>query len=263
MIFDSNTYLGHYPFRKTYYRTAFQLRDYLKGNGIDRAIVSSMPAVFYRDCMEGNLELLEEISGMQDFFEPAAVINPTYPGWQKDMERLHEQYGVRVVKLFPYAHNYFLTDSQAVKCLKFAGDLKMVVSLPASIENPLQRHCLDANRFICEEELVGAASMAPDTTFILHNSSAFLYAKAERAAGLKRKGKILYDFSRVDEIAQDTLTQTVEAVGEDRIVFGSGAPLTYVDTQLVKIWFMQRRGDSQDCLEGYTHKNLEAVLEGK
>ena len=68
--------------------------------------------------------------------------------------------------------------------LKLAGELGIVVSVPASIENPLQRHPLDANRHICEEELVKAAALAPEVNFLFHNSAAFLYAKAEKEAKL-------------------------------------------------------------------------------
>ncbi len=260
MLFDSNTYLGHYPFRKTFLQTAGELKQELVSHGIDRALVSSLPAVFYRDCMEGNLELFEAVGNDRAFFEPCAVINPAYCAAEADFRRCVEEYGVKAIKLFPAQHDYFLYDECCVRLLKLAGELGIVVSVPASIENPLQRHPLDANRYICEEELVKAAALAPEVNFLFHNSAAFLYAKAEKEAKLDRTGKIYYDISRVDLIAQDTLQQLVSYAGPDAVILGTGAPLHYIDVQLLKLWFMEQTGMDQSLINAICGENLSRLF---
>ena len=60
MIIDINAFLGHYPFRQLRFNNAAKMVELMDGNGIDRAVVSSLHAVFYRDSHRGNAELHEE-----------------------------------------------------------------------------------------------------------------------------------------------------------------------------------------------------------
>ena len=46
MIIDVNASLGHYPFRRLRHNTADTLVALMDRNGIDRAVVSSLHAVF-------------------------------------------------------------------------------------------------------------------------------------------------------------------------------------------------------------------------
>src|SRR5688572_24837029 len=57
MIVDINTYLGHYAFRSLPNKTADKMLAAMDQNGIARAVVSSLHAVFYRDAHRGNQEL--------------------------------------------------------------------------------------------------------------------------------------------------------------------------------------------------------------
>ena len=57
MIIDLNASVGHYPFRRLAHSEARALLGAMDRHGIDRAVVVSLHAVFYRDSHEGNEEL--------------------------------------------------------------------------------------------------------------------------------------------------------------------------------------------------------------
>ena len=84
MIIDVNTYIGSWAFRRIRYNDAKGLYGYLSEANVKKACVSSIDSVLYRNVQEGNLQLIEDIKGFEDFFLPFAIINPTYPGWKED-----------------------------------------------------------------------------------------------------------------------------------------------------------------------------------
>ena len=76
MIIDVNAYIGHWPFRKIEYDTAEKLLRLMDNKGIDIACVSNLNSIFYRDVMEGNIELIKQIKTHTDRFIPFGLINP-------------------------------------------------------------------------------------------------------------------------------------------------------------------------------------------
>ena len=63
MIIDVNAYLGHWPFRQLRHNTVKGLLNLMDRNGIDKAMVSSINAIFYKNCHAGNEELAIEKIG--------------------------------------------------------------------------------------------------------------------------------------------------------------------------------------------------------
>src|SRR5688572_25614872 len=110
MIIDVNACLGHYPFRQLRFNTAEKMIGLMDRNGIDRAVVSSLHAVFYRDAHRGNVELYEETKSHGSRFIPVATVNPKYVGWERDLAESIEQWKMKAVTLVPEHHGYALSD---------------------------------------------------------------------------------------------------------------------------------------------------------
>ena len=105
MIIDVNAYLGHWPFRQLRHNTASGLLKLMDKNGIDKAIVSSINAIFYKNCHSGNEELAAETKAHRDRLIPFATLNPEYPGWEDDLKHCHEDFGMTGLRLLPHYHN--------------------------------------------------------------------------------------------------------------------------------------------------------------
>ncbi|NLC45413.1 MAG: metal-dependent hydrolase, partial [Clostridiales bacterium] len=106
MLIDVNTYIGNYPFRPIRNNSAKELLELLDDHNIDKACVSSISGVYYRDVMKGNYELLEDIAPYGERFIPVCNINPMYAEAASDFKRCIEELGFKGVKLFPKQHGY-------------------------------------------------------------------------------------------------------------------------------------------------------------
>src|SRR6185295_14432470 len=110
MIIDVNACLGHYPFRSLRFNRAETMLGLMDRNGIGRAVVSSLHAVFYRDAHRGNEELREETKGHGSRLIPVATVNPKYVGWERDLAEAVERWRMKAVTLVPEHYGYTLAD---------------------------------------------------------------------------------------------------------------------------------------------------------
>lgn len=256
MIIDVNTYIGSWAFRRIRHNDAEGLRKYLEEAGVDRACVSSIDSVLYRDTQEGNLKLMEEIEGYEDYFIPFAIINPRYPEWERDFIYCIEELGMKGLELYPCYHGYRLTDPVATQIIDLAAERGIPVHLPCAIENIRQRHWLDVEENLAIEDVAKMATLCKDADLIITNGPTNIYAKYLRGISGERSGRIYYDFARV-EVFLPSFEELVEAAGIDNIVFGSVAPFQYMDTQLVKLAYSRL---SDEDREKISHENLGALL---
>src|SRR5687768_11080566 len=85
-LFDVNAAVGDWPFRRLPCNTVERLLERMDRIGIQRAAVSRLENVFYKDCLAGNRELHELIAPHASRFLPLYTINPAFPGWDTDLE---------------------------------------------------------------------------------------------------------------------------------------------------------------------------------
>lgn len=256
MLIDVNMYLGHYPFRKTQNQTAPELVRLMDEYEIDMACVSSISGIYYRDVMQGNYELLDEIADYKDRFIPMCTINPVYACAKEDLETCITKLGFKGIRLFPKQHGYRLDCPEAVAILKAAAEYKVPVQLPIYLEDPRQRHPMDYIDPLNEEEIEKAALEAEATDIMLTNFYHQLYAPDLANIRSKRSGSICYDIGRIDCLTQDSFADVLNSCGIENMYFGSGAPLQYIDVQLVKLAFLpQTLHITQEQIETIKSRN--------
>jgi predicted TIM-barrel fold metal-dependent hydrolase len=232
MIIDVNASLGHYPFRQLRHTTAAALLGLMDRNGIDRAVVSSLHAVFYRDAHRGNEELFESVQRHRDRLVPVATVNPKYAGWERDIEEAVEKWKMKAVTLMPEHHGYRLGDDLGRAALKRIAGYKLPVVLTQRLEDRRQRHHWDKAEDLNFAAVAEAAAAFPDLKFLLTNWAG-LDGKRLIDAGLK--GRCLIDFARLHVLAFKDVPKLIETIGVEAIAFGSHMPFDYVGPSLVKL----------------------------
>jgi predicted TIM-barrel fold metal-dependent hydrolase len=103
---DVNALLGHWPFRKIRKNTLADLRNVHQDNQITGGYVASLNSIFYNDPFEGDEELHELIGGTE--YKHVLTVNPTLPGWQRDIEDGIARFGIQGVRIYPTYHDYDL-----------------------------------------------------------------------------------------------------------------------------------------------------------
>ncbi len=260
MILDVNTYIGHFPFRKVI-GGAFEtitvdiLKQYLKKSGIDKAVVSNLNAVFYRNTMAGNLELHEQ-APQDNMLIKACVINPKYPEWENDFVTCVTKLEFQALELYPYYHEYRLNEPEALKLLDLAGKLNVPVILPCAIENIRQKHHLDTARNLEISEVSEALKLNKTANVILTNGPSLSMANALKDIVGSRSGKVFYDFTRL-EVFNQSLANLIALAGIEQLVFSSITPLQYAECQLVKLEFLNSSPEDKTKV---LSKNLEKIF---
>lgn len=232
MIIDLNASVGHYPFRGLRYRTAAEVVGLLDRQGIDRAVVTSLHAAFYRDAHRGNEELFADAARHRARLVPVAAVNPRYVGWERDLAEAVGPWGSRAVALWPEHHGYKLDDEHGRAALAAIAARGLPVLLTQRLEDRRQRHRWDQAEDLTVAALLEAAAAHPTLRFLLVNWAGLDGARLA-AAGLK--GRCLIDFSRLQVVFRREVPKLIETLGVDALAFGSHLPFDYVGPALVKL----------------------------
>ena len=232
MIIDVNACLGHYPFRQLRFNTAEKMMGLMDRSGIDRAVVSSIHAAFYRDAHRGNEELHEETKDHGSRFIPVATANPKYVGWERDLAEAIERWKMKLVTLVPEHHGYSLTDEHGRAALARIAQYGVPVMLMQRFEDRRQRHHWDRAEDLPAAALLEAARSHPTLKFLLVNWLGLDGAKMVEA-GLK--GRCLLDFARMQVIYRKEVLTLMDTLGVESMAFGSHMPFDYVGGSLVKL----------------------------
>lgn len=232
MIIDVNACLGHYPFRALRYNTAETMIGLMDRGGIDRAVVSSLHAVFYRDAHRGNEELHAATRAHGGRFIPVATANPRYVGWGRDLVEAVERWKMKAVALVPEHHGYRLDDEYGRAALERIAELGVPVVLMQRFEDRRQRHAWDRAEDLTQPALLEAAKAFPTLKFLLLNWLGLDGAKLVEA-GLK--GRCLVDFARLQVVYRKDVPRLIETLGVEALAFGTHAPFDYVAPSLIKL----------------------------
>ncbi len=232
MIIDINATLGHYPFRQLAATTPAAMTQLMDRWNIDRVLVSSLHAVFYRDAQRGNLELFDHLSAYPERLMGVATINPKYVGWLKDLETCCDHQQIKAVTLVPAHHGYSLNDPFAQEAIKEIAKRDLPLLLTQRFEDRRQRHHWDVAEDLEQAAVLELARQHPELRIILSNWIALDGAKLT-AAGLK--GRVLIDFARLHVLLHGDVGKLIDALGVESIAFGSHMPFDYTAAALVKL----------------------------
>lgn len=252
-IIDANAYVGSFPWRPVDAEPS-ALVEKMDEKGVDRAVVSSLDAVFYRDVHRGNEELAAAIRGYEDRLIPFATIDPTFPGWRKDLRESVEELGMKGVRLFPGHHDYDVDDDAVVDLLSACAEFDVPAMFVATLEDQRQRHPRFTlrghddirNKYWGEpqvEGLIDVLKRAPETDVIVANAwssapriigeVATSYPSGVRLNNFVRDGKTLFVLDDLYMFFRYQGEGIVEQIGVDRLVAGPKMPMTYFDAHYI------------------------------
>lgn len=256
MIIDANAYMGHWPFRPLRHNTADGLLRLMDQHGIDRAVVSSIHAIFYRNSQAGNEELSVQIRPHRDRLIPFATLNPTYVGWREDLHRCCEDLGMKGLRLFPYYHDYVLTEERSLALIGEATERGLPLALPIRVVDMRQRHWMDTLKNLSLSEIEAVVRQCPETTFLILEGVGVEHSALAKDEDLQRSN-VLFEISRMTSVLQKTLPELLHAVGPSKLVFGTGMPFKYPRPALLKMELL----DAEETVkEQIFHANMARVL---
>jgi len=237
MRVDIHAYIGHWPFRQLRGNTCAGLLSNMRRYGIDRAVISNIHGIFYKNTQPANEELAEAVKPYPKEFIPFGIVNPTYAGWEHDLESCRKQFGFKGVRLYPQYHDYTLSDPRCTAAVRMATRLGMVVAFSVRIVDDRQRSWLDTGRPISIDEIAAVMDRVPDGRYMVLNAA--LPAAGGPSAQIFKRANLLFDTvyatgTRIVMASYD-LSEAVAAYGAGKFAFGTAMPFREPVTALLRI----------------------------
>lgn len=213
-ILDANTVFGFWPKRKLD-ASAATLVSRLTATGVDRALTCSIRGWLY-DFKEGNDETMKTCADSGGRLLPVATINPsTFFGTIEEVDRVVSM-GFRVVRFFPTEQEWTVTQRHFGRLLAKLAGSKLVLMVPSS-----QGFSAIASVFegVPNNVIIESKRAYPHTAemIVVMQETPNLYVETHSIGGM------------------DYICTLTHEIGDDRLLFGSGAPQRCISSALLPI----------------------------
>ena len=235
-VFDANVALGRHFNRPVRVDTVQGTLKAMKQAGVGRALVYSPHAADF-DSRDGNQLLVESIRGNPSLV-PQFACNPPFDELESFAAEVGE-HGVRSTRIFPGPHNYPFRDWIVRPWLEWLASRRMLLSIAATDIDP--------------SEMYDTLKDHPDVNVVL---CLVHYGHMAWARPLLSSLPNLYvEISHY--VSTDGIAQLLQAVGHERVLYGSGFPDFAMPPQLYNL---HHCGLSDSVLEAICGGNLQRLL---
>ena len=255
MIIDCNANLGNWPFRRMSYNDAEGLIERLGRTGIERAWVTLLDCVMYKNVHAGNAPLAEMVAHHHDRLMPVGTINPAWPAWERDLTQCAEHLHFRGVRVNPNYHGWALSDPVFGELLSAAGELGMFVEVTMRMTDERHHHPLVMVPPTDLSALPAAAAAHPDVPIIVANCKNGEAIALHRKAG-ELPANLYFEMSHFEGVGG--VKTTADEIGIERVLFGTHAPYFYPESSHLKVFTESELSDSE--IAAITHENAERLM---
>lgn len=251
MFIDTSTYIGHWPFRNLEYNTLEGLDKLAQDNGITHMMVANIEGFFYKDANRANLSLLKQLKtykGKTDFL-PFAIVNPTYPEWQRDAREMIDA-GFMGLEIAPVYHFYsfapeMIFDSytpvhRAKEVLDLAQALDVPVRVCTSIENYRARSPYESYQNPTGNDIFALLQANKETHVFVTSFHPAAFTPALRELVQSRKNTYFeLTAMAAGALSSDGVTNAMKVLSEGQLCYGSLSPFQYMEPTLITLEYEQ------------------------
>lgn len=240
MIIDYEAFAGNFAFRRVPNSDPAGLLKQMDREGIDKALVSALECVTYRNVQAGNELLAERLAGTAGRLIGAAVVNPIYPRAAEDARRCLTEFGMKAMRLLPRYHGYRLGDEVAAPgfraVMALAADLDVPVSITFEIEDDRQHHLLFKPGELEPQEIAAAIEANPRVNFVLERISPAPVRKVSQLAGKAANWHVdISGRGMLGATVHQGIADLLEWIGPDRVLLGTGMAMQYPRAPFLKL----------------------------
>tara|TARA_R110002049_G_scaffold1672_4_gene12687 strand:+ start:605 stop:1390 length:786 start_codon:yes stop_codon:yes gene_type:complete len=252
MWIDSNTYIGHWPFRQVRNSTCKDLVERMDANGISASVLTNINGIFYKDTQAANRETYDEIKTNRKWADrliPFAVINPVYSGWKADLKESTSKLGMKGVRIFPKYHRYNLDHPACIELVKMCRDMGIPVGLTLRMVDSRPSSWLDISNEWRLSDIMPIVKAVPDAKFMVLNVAGSTQLEKEDLALIK-KTDLFLDTSGRNII---DLGGLMETFGKEKFGFGTHSPILDYKTGALRIASLR-----EDEADAKTREDLQS-----
>lgn len=229
-MIDVNAYIGNWVFRPLPNTSPKGLSDCLMANGIQKAFVSSIEAIFYDEPHLANEILFSQIDDFPNFL-PVPVINPNLANWDKKLNKYHKLHKIKAIKLHPNYHLYKLNDNNVRELLISAGEKNITVIIQMRIQDVRSQNPICVVQDVDISSVIETAETIKETRFIFGGIKwNEVQVMADR---IKALCNVWIDISNIEYV--NVLRRLINVFGTNRILFGTHSPFFEVKSAILKL----------------------------
>ncbi len=228
-VLDVNTYLGHWPFHPLPVKDAVGLLPAMDKAGVSASVVTPINSIFYKDCLAGFRETVSQIGESSRLF-PLAVVNPDFPGWEDDLISMIDV-GAVGIRLFPNYHAYSLLSEEVAHLINISSQASLPVVITFRVQDERSHHWLAKVPPLDSKSVSRAISNGKGARFILSSAT---WGELEALADIIDDSETLIEISHLKGPIF-AVEKLCERFGTDRIIYGSGFPMWYFESTLLRV----------------------------
>ena len=253
-MIDANIYLGTWALRQVTGGTAGEALEMMDRYKIDKAFVSSMRGVMYRNPQEANYELVNDIKGNEERLIPFAVTNPVYSGCAEDFEECFDVLKFRGAKIHPGYHGYKISDDNVRPFFRLVAKKGLPVSYSARMEEGIEHWALRGLLNPTGDEIDELLDELPGLRLLITDLIGF----DEVFKHLVPRDNLFIDISHIRR--GDELEALCRRFGSEQLVFGTAFPFRYPDSPLIALEYAHLEPGVGEAI---TADNAMRFLEGR
>ncbi|GIX02976.1 MAG: hypothetical protein KatS3mg112_1913 [Thermogutta sp.] len=258
-LVDTNVSLFRWPFRRLPDDTTQKLVTTLRRYGVVEAWAGSLEGVFHADMKGVNERLMEECARWSDLLRPCGTIHPGLPDWEEDFRQCVDDWGMKVLRLFPNYHGYSLDRPEVEALLLMAAKRRVLVQIVVEMEDPRTQPRLFRVPPVNLAPLEQLLKRVPDVTIMLLNGHR-TYSPTQLRRWME-SGRVFVDLSMLEGVGG--IERLVGTVSAERVCFGSFVPLFYFAAARLKLVESRLAPEVQQAIaSGNARRLLEGLLAG-
>jgi len=230
-IIDVNASLGNWPFRMLKHNTPEGLLELMDAAGIAQAWIASFDAVLNREPKTANLALAEATAGHRDRLTPLAVVNPSLPTWDRDIDLYLNDLGMAGIRVYPNYHGYAADAPCLGELLACAGERGAPVEIAVRVADERMHHPLVKVPAVDVAKIETHLSNAGRTSIVFINLRANEFAAAAKLA--QARPNVFVEISHAEQVG--SVSRLLQQFPVEQVLFGSHAPLLYPTSAIFKL----------------------------
>lgn len=254
MRIDVNTFVGGYPWRRVPGTSIPALLGAMERTRIDGAWVSHLPAVWWRDPMEGNRWLLDAV-GPEPRLRAVPAIHPELPGWEGALDEAAKA-GAVAVRSDPTVYGIDAAGPSMRALVRGCTAAGLPLLLAVRFEDGRQRHPRDTAPELPAAAVRALARAAAGSRIVVTHAERTFIEEVHFGLAPEEAVRIWWDISWAWGPPEDHLALVLETIGPERFLFGSGQPLRLPETPVARLDLLDLSAEARNLIEAGNARRL-------